>query len=153
VPYTPVLAVDDATLDTLDGAGISAWQQLTGFGTVLMGCNTLGTGIVEQISVARTLDFLQRSIDLALEPVVFLPNDQSTWSQLTTGVTGFLQDVFVEGGLWGTTASDAFTVSCGIPATMSAQTVQNGDLVLDVSVTPTATSGPIVMRFIQQSGT
>ena len=61
----------------------------------------------------------------AMQNYVFQPNDQSTWSVVQSDLSGILTAAWQEGILAGSTASDAFTVSCQLFTT---QQILNGYL-------------------------
>lgn len=78
------------------------------------------------IQIRRTLIYIEQSIKVALQQLVFAPNNAETWAAVTAVITSFLTSIWSEGGLVGATASEAFSVLCGIGSTMSAQDVLNG---------------------------
>lgn len=130
---TPGLTVDNALAATFNEAGITPVMTLPGFGTVLMGTRTLSQQPdQEYLSTVRTVGFLERSIELALQQYVFDPNDGATWSTVTTDVSQFLTGVWQEGGLTGAAASDSFSVEVGLGTTMSAQDILDGYMVVQV---------------------
>lgn len=61
----------------------------------------------------------------AMQNYVFQPNDQSTWSAVQSDLSGILTTAWQQGILAGSSASDAFTVSCQLFTT---QQILNGYL-------------------------
>jgi hypothetical protein len=58
----------------------------------------------------------------------------ATWVAVVQMISGFLQGLWSQGGLMGDKASDAFTVLCGVPATMTATDILNGYMVVQVTL-------------------
>jgi hypothetical protein len=112
----------------IDGKAIDAIRQFTGRGTVVWGARTLdgNSNDYRYIQVRRTLIYIEQSIKQALNQFVFAPNDGNTWSTVTAMVSSFLQGVWSQGGLMGATATEAFTVQCGLGSTMTAQDLLDG---------------------------
>ena len=57
-----------------------------------------------------------------------------TWVAVTQMISSFLQNLWSQGGLMGSKASDAFSVQCGVPTTMTAQDILNGVMVVQVTL-------------------
>lgn len=132
---TPTLVLDNPLSTTLAPAGITLVRTLPGYGTVLMGDRTVSDGEDErELSMVRTLDMIERSIQAGLEPYVFAPNDATTWSQVTAAVGAYLESLWAQGGLVGAEPSDAYTVSAGVGSTMTAQDLLDGYMIVAVSV-------------------
>jgi uncharacterized protein len=112
----------------VDGKAIDAIRELAGRGTVVWGARTLdgNSNDYRYIQVRRTLIYVEQSIKLALDQFVFAPNDGNTWSTVVAMVSSFLQGFWSQGGLMGATASEAFSVQCGLGSTMTAQDILDG---------------------------
>jgi uncharacterized protein len=112
----------------VDGKAIDAIREFTGRGTVVWGARTLdgNSGDYRYIQVRRTLIYIEQSIKAALDQFVFAPNDGNTWSTVVAMSSSFLQGVWSQNGLMGATASEAFSVQCGLGSTMTAQDILDG---------------------------
>ena len=55
-------------------------------------------------------------------------------ASVDAAVSGFQQQLRAGGGLMGATAQEAFAVNCGVGATMTAQDVLEGDMIVQVLV-------------------
>ena len=121
-------------------------------GTVVWGARTLDGNSLDYryIQVRRTLIYIEQSIKLALQSYVFAANDATTWSTVIASVSSFLNGVWQEGGLMGSKASDAFTVSCGLGSTMTAQDVLNGYMIVAVTLQMIHPAEFIELTFTQQ---
>jgi phage tail sheath protein FI len=110
------------------GKAVDALREFTGRGTVVWGARTLdgNSNDYRYIQVRRTLIYVEQSIKAALNQFVFAANDGNTWTTVTAMVSSFLQGVWSQGGLMGATASEAFTVQCGLGSTMTAQDILDG---------------------------
>jgi phage tail sheath protein FI len=147
---TPGLTVDNALAATFNEAGITPVMTLPGFGTVLMGTRTLSQQPdQEYLSTVRTVGFIERSIELALQQYVFDANDSVTWSKVTADVSQFLTGVWQEGGLAGATAADAFSVAVGVGSTMTAQDVLDGYMEIQVTLELGGPARTIELTFSQ----
>jgi hypothetical protein len=120
----------------LNGNAIDILRSMLNRGTVVWGARTLdgNSNDYRYIQVRRTLVYIQQSIKLALQPFTFAPNDGGTWTTVTAMVSGFLTQVWQAGGLMGDKASEAFTVQCGVPTTMSGEDVLNGYMIVNVTL-------------------
>lgn len=115
----------------LNIAGINPIIRLNGK-IVCWGDTTAARGT--SINKRRTLSYIEGTINLGLQSFVFAANDAQTWSTVNAWISSFLQEFWVEGGLWGTTASDAFTVRCGVGTSMTPLDVLNGYMIETVTL-------------------
>jgi hypothetical protein len=82
--------------------------------------------------VQRPLPHVEQSIEAALAPLTLAPNDEATWATAVTTVTSLLERLRAEGGLAGATASDAFSVECGLGSTMILDDILNRFMIVQV---------------------
>ena len=78
----------------------------------------------------------------------FAPNDATTWSTVVMVVSTFLNNFWSSGGLDGFTATEAFSVTCGLGSTMTSQDILNGNLILKASVN-LVPSRSVLLTFVQ----
>src|SRR4051794_12035318 len=81
------------------------------------------------VPVRRRLLFLEHSIAVGLQWVVFEPNTEQLWQQFVGSVSDFLLRQWQSGLLQGSTAREAFFVRCD-RTTMTQNDLDNGRLVV-----------------------
>jgi phage tail sheath protein FI len=120
----------------VDGRAVDAIREFDGRGRVVWGSRTLDGNSNDNryIQVRRTLIYIEQSIKLALQQFVFAANNGRTWTIVISAVSSFLQGLWNEGGLFGATASEAFSVECGLGSTMTQQDILDGYMVVQVTV-------------------
>lgn len=118
----------------LNGEAINIVRSQPNRGSVVWGARTLDGNSQDYryIQARRTLIYIDQSIRAALQPYAFAANDATTWATVTASVSAFLTGVWQAGGLMGSTASQAFTITCGIGSSMTAQDVLNGDMIVSI---------------------
>lgn len=103
------------------------------------------------ISVRRLISYIERSIELGTQWVVFEPNDEDLWARVTRTVSNFLERLWREGALFGSTPEQAFYVKCdgelNTPDTMIL-----GRLYVEVGVCPVRPAEFVIFRISQWSG-
>jgi hypothetical protein len=120
----------------INGKAVDAIREFTGRGSVVWGARTLdgNSNDWRYIQVRRTLIYIEQSIKNAMDPYVFAANDGNTWTKVIAMVSSFLQGLWSQGGLMGNSASEAFTVQCGLGSTMTGQDILEGYMVVQVTV-------------------
>jgi len=136
----------------LNGNAINILRSLINRGTVVWGARTLDGNSLDYryIQVRRTLIYIEQSIKAALQQFVFAANDSQTWVTVTAMISNFLTQLWQAGGLMGNKASEAFTVQCGVPATMTGLDVLNGYMVVNVTLQLFHPAEFIELTFTQQ---
>jgi phage tail sheath protein FI len=97
------------------------------------------------IPVRRLLMFIEQSIDLGLQGVVFEPNAPPLWAQVERVVGNFLTDVWRSGALEGTKPEEAFFVRCD-RTTMTQTDIDNGRLIVLIGVAPVKPAEFVIIR-------
>ncbi|MBB4098975.1 phage tail sheath family protein [Sphingomonas kyeonggiensis] len=105
-------------------------------GAVVWGARTLdgNSNDYRYIQVRRTLIYVDQSIRQGLATFTFAANDGGTWQAVIGSISTFLLGLWQQGGLMGSKAADAFTVSCGIGTTMTELDVLNGYMIVSVNL-------------------
>lgn len=102
------------------------------------------------ISVRRLMSYIEKSVELGTQWVVFEPNDQDLWARVTRTVTSFLERLWREGALFGGTAAEAFYVKCDASINTH-ETMMLGRLYIEVGVCPVRPAEFVIFRFSQWS--
>ena len=120
----------------INGMAIDVIRDFPGRGSVVWGARTLDGNSQDwrYIQVRRTINYVEQSIRQAINPYVFAANVSSTWVAVVQMISGFLQGLWSQGGLMGDKASDAITVLCGVPDTMTSTDILNGYMVVQVTL-------------------
>lgn len=136
--------------DGLNPAGINCIRELNGAIRV-WGARTLGgdaNGAEKYISVRRTLNFIEESIEEGTQFAVFEPNDQKLWQRLKRSVGAFLEVVWKDGALFGAVREEAFYVRCD--ASLNTPAVRDlGRVIIEVGVAIVRPAEFVIFRIEQ----
>jgi phage tail sheath protein FI len=103
------------------------------------------------VNVRRLFIFLEASLDIGLQWVVFEPNDQRLWARVRQSATDFLTRVWRDGALMGRKAEEAFFVTCD-ETTMTPDDLALGKLVIVIGVAPVRPAEFVIVRIGQWAG-
>jgi Bacteriophage tail sheath protein len=151
----PNVAINDdrhASINVpVDGKSINVIREFVGRGPVVWGARTLDGNSSDwrYVQVRRAIVYIETSIKRALNAFVFAPNDGKTWMAVIESVSGFLANLWSQGGLVGDKASDAFTVACGLGSTMTGTDIVDGYMIVLVTVQVTRPGEFIELTFKQ----
>jgi phage tail sheath protein FI len=141
--------------DAVSGKSINAIRLFNELGILIWGARTLDGNSQDwrYIPVRRTMIFIEQSCKLAAQSYVFQPNDKNTWEAVKSMIATFLTEVWKQGGLQGASASDAFSVDCGLGVTMTADDILNGYMTISIKVAVAHPAEFIVITLQQQMET
>ncbi|HVO70482.1 MAG TPA: phage tail sheath C-terminal domain-containing protein [Aggregatilineaceae bacterium] len=97
------------------------------------------------VNVRRLLIFIEASIDLGLQWVVFEPNAEPLWARVKRAVSAFLTTVWRNGALEGTKPEEAYFVKCD-RTTMTQADIDNGRLIVVIGVAPVKPAEYVIIR-------
>lgn len=139
-------------VDAVSGKSINAIRFFNGLGILVWGARTLDGNSLDwkYLPVRRTMIFIEQSCKLAANAYVFEPNVKNTWEAVKAMIGSFLTSIWKEGGLQGASASDAFSVACGLGTTMTSEDILNGFMIVSVKVAIVRPAEFIVLTFEQQ---
>lgn len=103
------------------------------------------------ISVRRLMSYIEKSIELGTQWVVFEPNDQDLWARVRRTVSNFLERIWREGALFGATPDQAFYVKCD-ETLNTPDTMILGRLYVEVGVCPVRPAEFVIFRISQWTG-
>lgn len=135
--------------DVLNPIGVNLIRDLTPRGIRVWGARTISSDQEwKYVNVRRLFIFLEHSIDIGTQWVVFEPNSESLWARVTETITAFLIGVWKSGALMGTTPEQAFFVRCD-RSTMSQDDIDNGRLICEIGVAPVMPAEFVIFRIGQ----
>jgi uncharacterized protein len=102
------------------------------------------------LNVRRLFNYLERSIEIGTQWVVFEPNDEHLWARVRRSISDFLTVVWENGALMGS-REEAFYVKCD-RTTMSPADLDAGRLIVQIGVSPVKPAEFVVIRIGQWLG-
>ncbi|MBD2197864.1 MULTISPECIES: phage tail sheath family protein [Calothrix] len=103
------------------------------------------------ISVRRLISYIEKSIELGTQWVVFEPNDEDLWARVKRTVSNFLERIWREGALFGASPEQAFYVKCDEELNPP-ETRILGRLYIEVGVCPVRPAEFVIFRISQWNG-
>jgi uncharacterized protein len=100
------------------------------------------------ISVRRLISYIEKSIEIGTQWVVFEPNDQDLWARVTRTVSNFLERLWREGALFGGSPAESFYVKCDGELNTH-ETMMLGRLYVEVGVCPVRPAEFVIFRISQ----
>jgi phage tail sheath protein FI len=100
------------------------------------------------INVRRLISYIEKSLELGTQWVVFEPNDEDLWARVTRVVSNFLERLWREGALFGATPEQAFYVKCDAELN-TPETMILGRLYIEVGVCPVRPAEFVIFRISQ----
>jgi hypothetical protein len=135
--------------DVLNPIGINALRSFPERGNRVWGARTVSSESAwRYVNVKRLFIYVEASIDVGTQWVVFEPNDEPLWARVRQTITDFLTTTWRSGALQGTTTKDAFFVKCD-RTTMTQDDIDNGRLICVIGIAPVKPAEFVIFR-IQQ---
>lgn len=137
--------------ELLNPRGINCIRKFRNRGTLVWGARTLAQMDDTEwryISVRRLISYIERSIEEGTQWAVFEPNDEDLWARVTRTVKNFLERIWRQGALYGSTPEEAFYVKCDGELN-TPETMKLGLLYIDVGVAPVRPAEFVVFRISQ----
>ncbi|MER5771923.1 phage tail sheath family protein [Streptomyces sp. NPDC001985] len=137
--------------DLLNPIGVNCVRAFPGRGIRIWGARTLSSDPAwRYLNVRRLFNYLEESILLGTQWVVFEPNDDRLWSSIRRNVTAFLIEEWRRGALFGRTAEEAFYVKCDRDNNPQ-ESIDLGRVVCEIGVAPVKPAEFVVFRLAQFS--
>lgn len=137
--------------DVLNPVGINALRAFTNRGNRVWGARTISSDSSwKYINVRRLFIFVEHSIDLGTQWVVFEPNDEPLWARVRQSVGNFLNTVWRSGALQGAKPDDAYFVKCD-HTTMTQDDIDNGRLICLIGIAPVKPAEFVIFRVQQKT--
>ncbi|UWE07652.1 phage tail sheath family protein [Actinacidiphila bryophytorum] len=138
--------------DLLNPIGVNCIRAFPGRGIRVWGARTLSSDDAwRYLNVRRLFNYLEESILLGTQWVVFEPNDDALWARIRRTISAFLVNEWRKGALFGLTPDEAFYVKCD-RETNPAQGIDAGEVVCEVGIAPVKPAEFVIFRLAQFSG-
>jgi hypothetical protein len=138
--------------DVLNPMGVNCIRSFPGRGIRVWGARTLSSDVAwRYINVRRLFIYVEHSMDLGLQWVVFEPNDPDLWARVRRDITSFLRNVWRSGALFGTSEDQAFYVKCDEELNPS-EVRDLGMLIIEAGMCPVKPAEFVIFRISQWAG-
>lgn len=138
--------------DLLNPVGVNCIRAFPGRGIRVWGARTMASDPAwRYLNVRRYFNYLEESILIGTQWVVFEPNDHALWARIRRNVSAFLVNEWRSGALFGQRPEDAFYVKCD-EETNPAESVDLGRVVCEIGIAPVKPAEFVVFRLAQFSG-
>jgi uncharacterized protein len=149
-----VRTLTDADSEKLNPAGINSLRNFPVYGNVVWGARTLKgpqalASDYKYIPVRRLAYYIEESVVRGIKWATFEPNNTALWAQIVLSVDAFMQTLFRQGALQGTTPPQAYFVKCDGTTTTPID-MANGVFNIVIGFAP-ITPAEFVMLTIQQT--
>lgn len=125
----------NAENDRLNPAGVNSLRNIDGWYLVWGGLTLSTNSEWRYVSVSRLALFMEASIENGIAWASLEPNGEPLWAKLRVVTESFLQNLWREGALLGTTPNEAYFVKCD-RSTMTQGNIEKGLIVMLVGFAP-----------------
>jgi uncharacterized protein len=135
--------------DILNPIGVNCLRAFPGRGIRVWGARTLSSDASwRYINVRRLFNFIEKSIEMGTQWIVFEPNDADLWARIRRDITAFLTNVWRTGAIFGATPGEAFYVKCD--AEINPPSVRDlGQVVIEIGLAPVKPAEFVIFRISQ----
>jgi len=138
--------------DLLNPIGVNCIRAFPGRGIRVWGARTLSSDPSwRYLNVRRLFNYLEESILIGTQWVVFEPNDDALWARIRRTISAFLVNEWRKGALFGLTPDEAFYVKCD-RETNPAEGIDAGQVVCEIGIAPVKPAEFVIFRLAQFSG-
>ncbi|MEE6272909.1 phage tail sheath family protein [Georgenia wangjunii] len=144
--------ITKAEHDLLNPVGINCVRSFPGRGIRVWGARTLSSDPAwRYLNVRRLFNYLEESILIGTQWVVFEPNDDALWARIRRTISAFLVNEWRKGALFGLTPDEAFYVKCD-RETNPAEAIDAGQVSCLIGVAPVKPAEFVIFQLAQFSG-
>ncbi len=137
--------------DILNPEGINLIRNIPGQGIRIWGARTASSNTAfKYVNVRRLFIFVEESIRANTNWVVFEPNDPTLWQRVSMTIRSFLDNMWRQGQLAGSSPAEAYFVEIG-PSTMSRDDIMNGRLICNIGIAPSRPAEFVIFRVTQHT--
>ncbi|MEV7870337.1 phage tail sheath subtilisin-like domain-containing protein [Streptomyces sp. NPDC088124] len=138
--------------DLLNPLGINCIRSFPGRGIRVWGARTLSSDPAwRYLNVRRYFNYLEESILIGTQWVVFEPNDHALWARIRRNISAFLITEWRSGALFGATPEAAYYVKCD-EETNPPESVDLGRVMCEIGVSPVKPAEFVIFRLAQITG-
>jgi len=138
--------------ELLNPIGVNCIRPFGTRGTRIWGARTLTSDPSwRYVNVRRLFNFVEKTILMGTNWVVFEPNDQALWQRVKRTINAFLMGLWRSGALAGTTPDQAFYVKCDAE-TNPQSSIDEGKLVVEIGIAPVKPAEFVIFRISQWQG-
>ena len=137
--------------DLLNPIGVNCIRAFPGRGIRVWGARTLASDPAwRYLNVRRYFNYLEESILIGTQWVVFEPNDHALWARIRRNISAFLVNEWRAGALFGARPEEAFYVKCD-DETNPPESVDVGRVVCEIGIAPVKPAEFVIFRLAQFS--
>jgi phage tail sheath protein FI len=139
-------AIHSHEQERLSAQGINSIRSFPSRGILLWGARTMSSDSQwKYVNVRRYFIYLEHSIYVGLQWVVFEPNGEPLWQAVRRTVESFLLTNWSSGALLGNKPEEAFFVRCD-RTTMTQNDIDNGHLIVEIGIAPVRPAEFVIIR-------
>ncbi len=140
-----------AEQDILNPEGINLIRAIPGQGIRVWGARTASSNSAfKYVNVRRLFIYVEESIKANTNWVVFEPNDATLWQRVSLTISSFLDSMWRQGMLAGSTPAEGYFVEIG-SSTMSKDDIMNGRLICNIGIAPSRPAEFVIFRVTQHT--
>ncbi|WP_406350138.1 phage tail sheath subtilisin-like domain-containing protein [Streptomyces sp. NBC_00658] len=137
--------------DLLNPIGVNCIRAFPGRGIRVWGARTMSSDPAwRYLNIRRYFNYLEESILIGTQWVVFEPNDQHLWARIRRNVSAFLVNEWRNGALFGSRPEEAYYVKCD-EETNPSESVDLGRVICEIGIAPVKPAEFVIFRLAQFS--
>ena len=147
-----VTTATNGVCDILNPLNINVVMPKPNYGIVVWGARCLNPDSSMKYVSDMLLDInIKKSVFLGTQGFVFEPNNQKTWTRVVTTLQAFLQNMWLDGALYGETPAEAYYVKCD--ETTNPESIRNaGRMVTEIGYAINKPAEFVIFRFAHNVG-
>lgn len=135
--------------DILNPAGVNLIRALPGQGIRVWGARTASSNAsFKYVNVRRLFIYVEESIKANTNWVVFEPNDEALWTRVNISISAFLNTLWRNGMLAGSSPDESYFVEIGA-STMTTDDILNGRLICNIGIAPSRPAEFVIFKISQ----
>ncbi|MFG2936599.1 phage tail sheath subtilisin-like domain-containing protein [Streptomyces sp. NPDC048282] len=137
--------------DLLNPIGVNCIRAFPGRGIRIWGARTLSSDPAwRYLNIRRYFNYLEESILIGTQWVVFEPNDHNLWARIRRNISAFLVNEWRSGALFGQRPEEAYYVKCD-EETNPPESVDVGRVICEIGIAPVKPAEFVIFRLAQFS--